>query len=42
MSSDLNLPTWIGDALKGVAVGSVIFLGLALLAGGSFLLLGGF
>ena len=31
----LDLPIWVGDALKGMALGGLIFLGLALLAGGS-------
>ena len=33
MLNKLDLPTWVGDALKGMALGGLIFLGLALLCG---------
>ena len=35
MLNQLDLPIWAGDALKGMALGGLIFLGLAVLAGGS-------
>jgi hypothetical protein len=38
MLNKLDLPIWVGDALKGMAFGGLIFLGLALLAGGSLVL----
>jgi hypothetical protein len=38
MLNKLNWPTWVHDALKGVAVGGLIFLGLALFAGGTLAL----
>jgi len=38
MLTKLDLPTWVHDALQGAALGGLIFLGLALLAGGSFVL----
>ena len=34
MLNKLDLPTWVGDALKGMAFGGLIFLGLALLPAG--------
>lgn len=33
-----DFPTWVHDALEGVVLGGLIFVGLALLAGGSLVL----
>jgi hypothetical protein len=38
MLNKRDLPTWVHDALEGVALGGLIFVGLALLAGGSLVL----
>lgn len=38
MLNKRDLPTWVHDALEGVVLGGLIFVGLALLAGGSLVL----